>query len=226
MQNKSVVSKSCACPKCHSDKTISVKAMNYKETSFLDGYISGGGVGIGMGGLGVGVGGGSVDLTQETKRAREFQEPEPANVNPYYIYGPIVTILIGGALISMGSCSARMVDDGLPPPPTGNSSVDNFNLSITTVSRSVLDNMGYVVVGLGILALLYLFFVSPNREKEEYDRVDKYNRTRYIERKKRFEDLRYCENCASLYDSAGHVADGDWSGFQYLMDLKPEGHNG
>ena len=201
------------CPKCGNRHTLCVKAMNYKETQFTHGYFSGAGFGVGSGGGGLGGGGGTIHATPQTKRAKAFDEPRKRSVSPVLLLLP----LIGVVLFSLAQCSGQMFDTGaMPQPDPGADSSQKMMYAIDHFSHLMLYKVFPVAIAVaGVIAVLVL----PSRAKRLSKENDAFNETFVEPILRRYAEIQYCENCATLFDNSGHAVSGDQEGFAYLMSL-------
>lgn len=201
------------CPKCGNRHTFFVKAMNYRETLFTDGYFSGAGLGGGPGGVGLGVGGGNIHTTTQTKRAKAFDEPRKRSVSTVLLALP----LIGVALFSLGQFSAQTLDTGaMLQPDAGTNSSQEMMYTIDHFSHLMINKVFPVAIAVaGVIAVLVL----PSRAKRLSKENDAFNETVVAPLLRRYAEIQYCENCATLFDNSGHAVSGDQEGFAYLMSL-------
>ena len=205
------------CPKCSNLKTLSVMAMSYKETSFTHGYVSGSGVGIGTGGLGIMAGGGSVNLTNETKRASTFKEPEKKGISYLLLLVPVIAI--GGIMFSINAVEFLNSDplNRTLPDSSSDSSPGKGLIAIANNMRSFIS--GPVISGILITGLILAIIMMPRRQRKLEAETDEFNRTVIKPLEDRYAEIRYCENCATLFDQSGHAVLGNEEGFNYLMSL-------
>lgn len=199
----------CNCPKC-SHSGVSIAAMHYKETQQWQksGSFSGSGIGIGTGGIGVGVGGGTYSETGEiaTKRANVFSEPTPYSV-------PILPLILPLVLILFTINSLPMMMDFLQSmAPNGR---DNLNMEGIYPLISVFNK--YVAPAYGVFIIFMILRNLFKAQKEE----NTLNTTVYPKQLERYNEIRYCENCHSLYDHNNNAENANHIGMEKLMSIPP-----
>lgn len=189
----------CECPKC-GGAGASLGALNYAETQQWEksGRFSGAGVGIGTGGLGIGVGGGTYSEQGESrsKRAGVFKEPEPISIP----VGPIIVVGILGILglqIMPDVLSAGIEDNGVA------TAMLSQGLELLRILLPLIS--GVFIIGLAMIVI---------KSKNEEDRI---NSQKHPKRLARYNSLRYCDSCHTLYDSEGRFEDANKIGFDKLM---------
>jgi hypothetical protein len=203
--------KVCNCPRCN-HTGVSVAAMHYKETQqwHKSGSFSGSGVGITTGGLGFGVGGGSYSETGEiaSKRANEFSKPEPFHVP---VAGMVITAFIVVASINLSPALIDMLQSMNPNPDANMVNMrDSFQPMIDFFNHYIAP-----VIGLGIIGSLVFKLKSAMHHEEELNTIE------YPKQLKRYNELRYCENCNSLYDSQNNAEDANEIGMSKMMSIAP-----
>ena len=190
MANNSVMP--CNCPRCNAPNGRSVASMNYAETQVWNksGTFTGSGIGIGPGGIGVGFGGGRYEEEGKsaTKRAAAFDEPGRAETP----IGPIV-LLVG--LVGLGVMMAPRFSYILGGSTAGNKAIGSL--------PSWDDVPGWIIY-VGIIAVAALALYLINRTKQHDDH---HNGTVYPKQLARYQELRYCEDCHTLFDSHGNAVD-------------------
>ncbi len=206
--------KQCSCPKCKAP-SMSVSAMNYKETERWDkqGRFRGvgGGVGIGTGGVGLGVGlmGGSYSESGErrTKRADVYQEPQTATPKlPAAAIAGIVASLGGIFIYQFGLSFYTSINN----QSSNTTPVDGFADKLIDMFTIV----GPIIV---VILVLWGFYHLVTGSKTAEKQADAYNNTVYPHLRKRYAELRYCESCHLLFDSDGNSAIADENGFNQML---------
>lgn len=184
----------CQCPQCN-NSGISVASINNKESyeTVSHGGFNGTGLGASNNGIMIGTVNGSTTQRskQSSKRAAIFTEPEPLDMSDDITTG-VMTVFFGSIIITY---LGPFVFDTLL----------KSNFHIDTVCR--------------LFALLLLgsipFFITNIKDKEK-----KFNRTILPKMRKRYNKIRYCENCNILFDSKNRFEYGDEAGFHKMMNFK------
>lgn len=194
------------CPRC-GVAGRSVAAMNYKETQRWRkvGSASGSGVGIGTFGVGVGFGGGSYSERGEiaTKRAAVFDEPAPVKL-------PVLSIIAVACIAAMVYNSAPGILEmfsGAVPAQQAATPMAQTQEALSSIVYYIAPIVGAVILGIGI------YHAFKNMREE-----DRLNATAYPAQLARYNKLRYCEHCNSLFDGHGRVEDANELGFKRLMN--------
>lgn len=202
--------KVCNCPRCHS-KGISVGAMHYKETQqwHKSGEFSGSGVGIGTGGLGFGMGSGTYSESGEiaTKRANEFSEPQPYSVPILGLILPLVFALIG---VNGFPVMLDMFQSMAPGNTRG-----SFDMTAINSFASIFNT--YIAP---VYCVLIVFMIIKNIRKAQVEE-EHLNNVVYPQQLERYNELRYCENCHTLYDHNNNAEDANHIGMSKLMTILP-----
>ncbi len=193
----------CTCPRCNSAGR-SVAAMNYAETQRWDkrGTFSGSGVGIGTGGIGVGFGGGTYSEhgEQQTKRADVFEEPAQF-VKP--VFGVVVFGMIAMAAYSL---APSLLGDMVATSSGSTDPMSKLSSNLMPVLTVIAPVVALLIGGVAVTTAL--------RNQKEEDRL---NKEVWPKQVRRYNQLRYCENCHILFDSQGRSADGSELGFAQMM---------
>ncbi len=203
--------KVCNCPRCH-HSGISVGAMHYRETQqwHKSGTFSGSGIGVGTGGIGVGFGSGTYSESGEiaTKRANEFAEPQPYTVQFMHLILPLIISLIAingfPFLFQMMSSMA----------PQGNAHA-NFDIEQLTPFISFFNT--YVVPLYGVFTFIIIIRRVIKSQQEEHE----LNTTLYPKQLERYNELRYCENCHTIYDHNNNAENANEIGMNKMMQISP-----
>ncbi len=201
------------CPLCDHE-SVSVAAMNLAETKHWSkrGTFSGSGVGIGTGGLGVGVGGGSYSETgvEQTKRADVFDEPEKASLP----FGAVIAVAM--FVIIAFSMAPGMIKTLAESSPAHAESTASVNPQIKNIADSG-EKLLTMVAPLFAFAVIGFALITARGNKE---REARYNSEVYPKTLERYNEIRYCEHCNTLFDGDGNTADGNKLGFEKIMSLR------
>lgn len=204
--------KVCNCPKCN-HLGVSVAAMNYKETQqwHKSGNFSGSGIGIGTGGLGYGVGSGSYSETGEiaTKRANTFSEPEPFSVPILHLILPLIISLIAINSLPMMMEMMNSIAAG-QGANTSNINPEAFMPIIGFFNK-------YIAPAYGVFLIIMIFKKIMSAQKEE----EHLNSVVYPKQLDRYNELRYCENCHTLYDHNNNAENANPVGMERMMTISP-----
>lgn len=211
-----------SCPRCKASATKSVAAMNYSETRRWerDGQFSGSGVGIGTGGLGVGFGGGSYHERgeEQSKRADVFEEPTAQA--PF----PVASLLVGGLfggglLINYTSFAGFFIDavGGSSSSAATEGTFAAFSGHTTSAISEMISSplvIGLCVVGgMAFIAMQWIAAGKNNQKNEQWLQKE------YPALLDRYNELRYCETCHTLFDATGEARDASPLGFNALMTM-------
>jgi hypothetical protein len=196
------------CPKCNHD-SMSVAAMNYKETQVWNksGNFSGSGVGIGSGGIGIGAVSGSYSEVGEiaTKRADKFAEPQPYTVPVLHLILPLIMILI--AVNSLPTMLNFL--SSFNPNPDARLDLSQFQSFVNIINIYFAPIYSFFVICMTIKNVL-------NAKKLE----NELNSTKYPEKLARYNELRYCENCHTLFDDKNNCENANEIGLEKLLNVK------
>lgn len=206
--------KVCKCPRCHNDG-ISVGAMHYRETQqwHKSGTFSGSGIGIGTGGVGVGFGGGTYSESGEiaTKRANKFAEPNRYEVPILHLIIPLIIVLFAI------NCLPMMMDIMQSIVVGQNQSVENNNLNMDKI-KPVVNFFNYYIAPLYGIFIMYKIFRTTIKAQEEEQHL---NTVVYPQQLYRYNELRYCESCHTLYDHNNNAENANEIGMQKMMQIAP-----
>lgn len=201
--------KVCNCPRCH-HQGISVGAMHYKETQqwHKSGEFSGSGVGIGTGGLGFGMGSGTYSESGEiaTKRANEFSEPQPFSVPILHLILPLIL-----ALIAINSFPMMMEF----MQSLGGDRVSQINTAPIEYFASIFNKY---VAPFYCLFIVFMIFRKMKTAQEQEHHLNTVVYPKYLER---YNEIRYCENCHTLYDHNNNAENANQLGMSKLMEISP-----
>lgn len=204
--------KVCNCPKCNS-AGISVGAMHYRETQqwHKSGSFSGSGIGIGTGGVGVGFGGGTYSESGEiaTKRANRFAEPSRYEVPIMHLIIPMVVLLFVINMLPTMMNTMQSIVAG-----TGEQS-QNINLEGLD---SVVKFFNYYIAPIYGFFILFKIFNTTKKAQEEEEHL---NTVVYPQQLARYNELRYCENCHTLYDHNNNAENANEIGMEKMMQIAP-----
>lgn len=199
----------CKCPRCNSTGQ-SVAAMNYRETQVWDksGRFSGSGVGITSGGLGVGFASGSYseEGTMQSKRAKTFDEPSA-------VLKPVAGVLFVALFVAIIYNSAPDVI-GTVIESSGNSYAHK-SPATEAMTDGILTILKYAAPVAGLALLIGAFARAMRNNDENIKTLE----TTYPKQLARYNELQYCENCHSLFDSKNRSADANNIGFDQMMSM-------
>lgn len=204
--------KVCNCPRCNSSG-ISVGAMHYRETQqwHKSGSFSGSGIGIGTGGIGFGVGGGTYSESGEiaTKRANQFAEPGRYQVPILHLILPLFIMLFA---INMLPTLINIMQS-----ITNESGQTNTNINLEGLTPFVNFFNYYLAPIYGVFIIFKIFSTTKKAQEEE----NHLNTVVYPQQLARYNELRYCENCHTLYDHNNHAEDANSLGMEKMMQIAP-----
>lgn len=209
----------CHCPRCgHVGR--SVAAMHYQETTVWDvsGRFTGAGVGVGTGGLGVGVMSGTMSQTGEggTRRAHVFAEPHATSSHSAFI-------LLMGMVVAMAFYLVPRVmhflltHDYVPLP--AHDTGPTFTTLVADPRPQFPAWVWTVITAVSICGALVLAWKAYRMAQQEDQETDYHNATEWQRQLQRYNTLRYCSTCHTLYDTDHHAVDATASGFRYLLSL-------
>lgn len=203
----------CNCPRCN-HLGISVAAMHYKETQqwHKSGSFSGSGGVVGTFGIGLGSGNGSYSENGEaaTKRANTFSAPERISLSSdAIVLGALMTIV---ALVSV----PFMLD--LAQAMGNNAHVPIENMSLFFKVKSLIQQY-WPFVALPLMFILILKLITGVKKVEQQESL--LNQTIYPKQLARYNELRYCENCNSIYDHNAYAEDANEIGMNKMMSIEP-----
>lgn len=213
MTKDSINHERCTCPRCEREG-LSVAAMHYRETQLWDkhGRFSGSGFGVGSGGLGIGIGGGSYSEEGQiaTKRARTFAEPKPYSL----ALATGAVLASAAALITVVSFGPSVA--GLLSSTAGGEQAAVAGSDLSAVMGTLGGMAQYLPFAVVPVALLFAArAVLKNGAAEE-----RHNAEVYPAEVARYNELRYCEHCNSLFDSRGNARDASAAGFAEMMAMR------
>lgn len=182
--------------------------MNYAETQLWNksGSFSGGGVGIGTGGIGAGMGGGSYSENgaQQSKRASVFDEPEVA-------LKPVMGVVIVGSVLAAIYSAAPDLIGSLAANAPGSSLSPNMSQSLD----GLLSILKYVMP-IASLGVFYAIYKRARENHEDNERALTVDKPQLLAR---YNELKYCESCHTLFDNQGRAEDANSIGFDKLLSL-------
>lgn len=206
--------KVCNCPKCH-HAGISVGAMHYRETQqwHKSGTFSGSGIGIGTGGIGVGFGGGTYSESGEiaTKRANKFAEPGRYEVPFLHLILPLIIVIfaINSLPMFMNIMQSMIAANG--------QNTHSAQLNIDSI-QPVINFFNYYIAPVYIVFLLFKIIRTMKKAQEQEEHL---NTEVYPKQLDRYNELRYCENCHTLYDHNNNAENANEFGMQKMMQIPP-----
>ena len=170
---------------------IALAAIVAKETTTGEWSGMGGGLGLGTGGIGVFVGGMSGTKFEQTQRAKEFEGPKDAKYNLKNVYGPILSLGIGGVLIGVAAqFTLFMAEDSSSSTPEGP----------YAILTKIVNILGYAAPLIAVFgAAIWFVFFSGGRQKEEMKRLEREEELIKL-RKEIYYRLRYVENDHIVFD--------------------------
>lgn len=206
------------CPHCQNlGKSVAAICMSGSSQSETSGEFTGGGAGISLSGsLGIGMGGGSYtsETKQNTRLAELFQPPEKP-VEPeegLYIPSGIWSVLALLPLILLARVTNAM---------GGN---DNCFIKPIGDFVGIIDSYSGIIffVGLILAVSCWAIFPTPEHILNERENAKKVYATKlkyYEKAYSRYKQLKYCDTCHLIFDTAGNSYDADGKGIQdALMD--------
>ncbi|EHJ2538604.1 TPA: hypothetical protein J8E98_004905 [Escherichia coli] len=169
---------------------IALAAIVAKETTTGEWSGMGGGLGLGTGGIGVFVGGMGGTKFEQTQRAKDFEGPKDAKYSLKNVYGPILSLGIGGVLIGVAAQFTSFMAEDSPSTLDGP----------YAILPEMVNILGYAAPLLAIFgAAIWFIFFSRGRQENEMKRLKREEALIKI-RKEIYYRLRYVENDHIVFD--------------------------
>lgn len=197
------------CPKCHYGSQ-SVAAINLAETQHWEQSGTFSGVGVGGGGLGLGVGTFSSHGKSQSKRAEEFDSPAKAKL-------PLVSIVLGVVVLALAVSSIpSMMGALIEATPVVGAAPESLTVGVAASA----DNITKVLFPIAIpMLLLGVFYFGYMNLKEGAREEEDYNKNELPKKLARYNELRYCAHCNTLFDNDSNIREANEFGFRSLMKL-------
>lgn len=132
--------------------------------------------------------------------AINYKEPEKYSL-PFFSL-----IIIGGFLVILISVYPKLF--------ANLSTVSTANLSSDTTELNFID---FSAISLFVALIFALFFFY--KAYQNYTREIELNETIFLEKKERYHQLSYCEDCNIIFDNDGIFENADDEGFMKMMSV-------